>query len=168
MSEKLDQMIARRQLSPGDAELWRQQHGDLKEFSEEEVLDWLAKQYGLTYADLEDADPDRQLLSLFPARVLLKHELLPLARVNSHVNVATARLFATEGIDILRSLTGLKLEPVLAPTEAIQRELKKRLGVGADTLGKLEEEGALTVIDEARDEDVDLDDAARMPRSSVS
>ncbi len=161
MSEKLDQMIARRQLSPGDAELWRQQHGDLKEFSEEEVLDWLAKQYGLTYADLEDADPDRQLLSLFPARVLLKHELLPLARVNSHVNVATARLFATEGIDILRSLTGLKLEPVLAPTEAIQRELKKRLGVGADTLGKLEEEGALTVIDEARDEDVDLDDAAQ-------
>ncbi|MCE5228402.1 GspE/PulE family protein [bacterium] len=162
MSEKLDQMIARRQLSPQDAELWRQQHDEsVKEFSEEEILSWLAGQYGLNYANLEDVDPDRQLLSLFPARVLLKHELLPLGRENSHVNVATARLFATEGIDILRSLTGLKLEPVLAPAEAIQRELKRRLGVGADTLGKLEEDGALTVIDEARDEDVDLDDAAQ-------
>ncbi|MEN6627045.1 MAG: GspE/PulE family protein [Candidatus Sumerlaeia bacterium] len=162
MNERIDQMIARRQLSPQDAELWRQQHGDsVKEFSEEEILGWLAKQYGLNYADLEDIEPDRQLLSLFPARVLLKHELLPLARVNGHVNVATARLFATEGIDILGSLTGLKLEPVLAPTESILRELKKRLGVGADTLGRLEEEGALTVIDESRDEDVDLDDAAQ-------
>ncbi len=84
--------------------------------------------------------PDRQLLSLFPARILLKEELLPLQRVNGHVEVATSRLFATQGLDALKTLTGLNLKPVLASTEAIQREMKKRLGVGADTIGTLDEE----------------------------
>jgi general secretion pathway protein E/type IV pilus assembly protein PilB len=36
-------------------------------------------------------------------------------------------------------MTGLRLKPVLAPTEAIQREMKKRLGVGADTIDTLGE-----------------------------
>jgi len=34
----------------------------------------------------------------------------------------------------------LNLKPVLASSEAIQREIKKRLGVGADTIGTLDEE----------------------------
>jgi hypothetical protein len=60
----------------------------------------------------------------FPARVLLKEELLPLQRVNGVVEVATSRLFATQGLDTLKTLTGLKVKPVLAPTEAIRREMK--------------------------------------------
>jgi hypothetical protein len=37
------------------------------------------------------------VLTLFPARMLLKDELLPLRRVNGSVEVATSRLFATQG-----------------------------------------------------------------------
>jgi general secretion pathway protein E len=37
---------------------------------------------------------------------------------------------------------------VLATTEAVQREIKKRLGVGADTIGTLEEEKTIQVVDE--------------------
>jgi len=48
----------------------------------------------------------------------------------------------------LRTLSGLKLAPVLAPRLAIQREMKQRLGVGADTLDTLEKEAALQVVDE--------------------
>jgi hypothetical protein len=35
---------------------------------EEDVLRWLAKEYGLTrsYTTLDDVEPDRELLSLFP------------------------------------------------------------------------------------------------------
>ena len=110
--------------------------------SEEDVLRWLAQEYDLTYTTLEDIEPDRQLLSLFPARILLKEELLPLRRVNGSVEVATSRLFATQGLDALKTMTGLNLKPVLASSEAIQREMKKRLGVGADTIGTLDEEEA--------------------------
>ncbi len=148
----LARMTASRQLSSLDAAALAKQvlH------SEEEVLRWLAREYDLGYTTLEDIEPDRQLLSLFPARILLKEELLPLQRVNGHVEVATSRLFATQGFDALKTLTGLNLKPVLASTESIQREIKKRLGVGADTIGTLDEEKSIQVVDENA-ENTDLD-----------
>src|SRR5665213_1311966 len=126
--ELLERMVASRQLSSLDADALLRAKPNVQ--SEEEILRWLANEYGLGYTTLEDVNPDRQLLSLFPARILLKEELLPLQRVNGSVEVATSRLFATQGLDALKTLTGLNLKPVLASTEAIQREMKKRLGGG--------------------------------------
>ncbi len=156
-------MVAARQLSVADAATLAQRPagGPKAVASEEDVLRWLAGEYGLTYTDLEIVELDRELLSLFPPRILLKEELLPLKRVNGSVEVATSRLFATQGLDTLKAMTGLKLKPVLAPSEAIQREMKKRLGVGADTIGTLEEEAPLQVVSEdGSEEDTDLDAAA--------
>jgi general secretion pathway protein E/type IV pilus assembly protein PilB len=128
--------------------------------SEEEILRWLAAEYGISFSTLEDVEPEKEVLGLFPARLLLRDELLPLRRVNGAVEIATSRLFATQGLDALRSLTGLRLRPVLAPSEAVQREMKKRLGVGADTIGTLDEEAPLQVVDEDQAEDNNLDAAA--------
>ena len=128
--------------------------------SEEDALRWLAEEYGVAYTSLEEVEPDKEVLSLFPARILLKDELLPLRRVNGCVEVATSRLFATQALDTLRTMTGLRLKPVLAPSEAIQREMKKRLGVGADTIDTLEEETPFQVVDEGGEEDTNLDTAA--------
>jgi muconolactone delta-isomerase len=95
-SELLDRMVAARQLSAVDAaELAQQSNLSLQ--TEEGVLRWLANEYDLSFTALDDVEPDRQLLSLFPARILLKEELLPLRRVNGSVEVATSRLFATQG-----------------------------------------------------------------------
>jgi general secretion pathway protein E/type IV pilus assembly protein PilB len=152
----LERMVASRQLSAGDAETLLRS-GAAK--TEEDVLRWLAKEYGVAYTTLEDIEPDRQLLSLFPARILLKEELLPLKRLNGTVEIATSRLFATQGLDALKTLTGLNLKPVLASSESIQREMKKRLGVGADTIDTLDEEKGFEVVDENA-EDTDLDSAA--------
>lgn len=161
-SELLNRMVATRQLSAVDAaDLARQSSTSIQ--SEEDVLRWLANEYDLSFTALDDVEPDRQLLSLFPARILLKEELLPLRRVNGSVEIATSRLFATQGLDALKTLTGLSLKPVLTPTETLQRELKKRLGVGADTMGELAEDSALQVVDEDKDDgdlDVDAEDAS--------
>ncbi|HWD94604.1 MAG TPA: GspE/PulE family protein [Verrucomicrobiae bacterium] len=151
----LDRMVAARQLSSIDAESLARAKPPVK--TEEDVLRWLAAEYGLAYTTLEDLEPDRQLLSLFPARILLKEELLPLKRSNGTVEVATSRLFATQGLDALKTLTGLNLKPILASSEAIQREMKKRLGVGADTIGTLGEEKGFEVVDENPDDDTNLD-----------
>ncbi|MCX8107478.1 MAG: GspE/PulE family protein, partial [Verrucomicrobiae bacterium] len=43
---------------------------------------------------------------------------------------------------------------------AIQREMKKRLGVGADTIDTLDEESPIEVVDEGQEEDTNLDVAA--------
>ena len=79
----LERMVASRQLSSLDADTLAK----LNLHSEEEILRWLANEYGLGFTTLEDVEPDRQLLSLFPARILLKEELLPLQRVNGNVEV---------------------------------------------------------------------------------
>jgi len=160
LKQLLDRMVEAKQLSCADAETLKLRLGP-KELpqSEEEILRWLAGEYALTYTTLEDMEPDRQLLSLFPARILLKEQLLPLRRVNGAVEVATSRLFATQGLDALKTMTGLRLKPVLAPAEAIEREMKKRLGVGADTIDTLDEEAPFQVVDENK-EDTNLDSAA--------
>ncbi|MBI2928939.1 MAG: type II/IV secretion system protein [Verrucomicrobia bacterium] len=163
MTQLLDRMIAGKQLSATDAEtLERQcQQGARPPLqSEEDVLRWLAKEYGVPFTSLEAVEPDKQVLSLFPARILLRDELLPLRRDNGCVEVATSRLFATQGLDTLKTMTGLRLKPVLAPSEAIQREMKKHLGVGADTIDTLDEEAPFQVVDEDKEEGTNLDTAA--------
>ncbi|MFP4379373.1 MAG: GspE/PulE family protein [Candidatus Sumerlaeia bacterium] len=159
----LERMIETGQLSAMDADRLADaaNHADGPDpASEESVLEWLADEYGLRYDDLSSIDPDRQLVSAFPARILLKHELLPIRRVKGEVEIATSHLFATEGLDTLRSMMREKCVPVLAPTAAILREMKKRLGVGADTLDNLEEEAGLMVVNERDEDNVDLDEAA--------
>lgn len=159
----IERMVAGRQLSSADAsiltKLIRAGNGPSAK-SEEDVLRWLAKEYDLGFTTLQDIEPDRELLSLFPARVLLKDELLPLQRTNGVVEVATSRLFSTHGLDTLKTMTGLKIKPILAPTEAIRNEMKKRLGVGADTIDTLDDAAPLQVVDEGSDDDGNLDNAA--------
>ncbi len=160
----LERMVSEKQLSAVDADaLVRAKHTVQ---SEEDVLQWLAKEYGLSYTTLENIEPDRQLLSLFPARILLKEQLLPLRRLNGSAEVATSRLFATQGLDSLKTLTGLSLKPVLASMEAIQREIKKHLGVGADTIDTLHEEKSFQVVDDNID-DTNLDAAAEDEASII-
>jgi general secretion pathway protein E/type IV pilus assembly protein PilB len=159
----IEKMVGAKQLSSIDAQaLLRQaQSGAINGVqTEADVLRWLAGEYDLSFTTLEEVDPDRQLLSLFPARILLKEELLPLRRLNGTVEVATSRLFSTQGLDLLKSITGLNLRPVLATGEAIQREMKKRLGVGADTIDTLGEEASFQVVDENPDDETNLDSAA--------
>src|SRR5947207_15040116 len=89
----LERMVEAKQLSSADAKtLVRQSRQGPKELpqSEEEILRWLANDYAVAYTALEDMEPDRQLLSLFPARILLKEQLLPFRRINGTVAVATS------------------------------------------------------------------------------
>jgi len=156
VDQLLNRLVAAKQLSAPDAETLRRARQPVA--SEEDVLRWLAKEYGLAFTTLDELEPDRELLSLFPARILLKEELLPLRRVNGTVEIATSRLFATQGLDALTTLTGLTLKPVLASSEAMQREIKRHLGVGADTIGTLDEEKSIQVMDDGH-EDTNLDAA---------
>ena len=159
LPDLLSRMIAARQLTTTDARSYLKQNPGADALTEERVLRWLAREYGVPFAKLDELEPDKQVLSLFPARLLLRDELLPLRRVDNQIEIATSRLFATQGLDGLKALTGLRLRPVLAPSEAIQREMKKRLGVGADTIDTLDDEAGLQVLDE-NSTDNNLDEAA--------
>jgi len=104
---------------------------------EAEVLRFLARELGVPYVDLEKDPPTTELLSRFPARLLLKHCLLPVREDDGSVTVATNRLSDTTGLDELRLVSGKHLQPAAAPSAEINRCLKHFLGVGADTVQSL-------------------------------
>ncbi|MBM3845558.1 MAG: type II/IV secretion system protein, partial [Verrucomicrobia bacterium] len=159
MDQFLASLVEARKLSDADKALIRQAPLPQPP-TEDAVLRWLATEYDVPHSTLDDVSIDKQLLALFPARLLLKDELLPLRRTGNDVEIATSRLFATQTIDALKSLTGLRLKPVLSPSDAIQREIKKHLGVGADTLDTLGDEASFQVVDEDGTEANNLDSAA--------
>ncbi|MFN0056266.1 MAG: GspE/PulE family protein [Planctomycetales bacterium] len=106
--------------------------------SEEQVLQALASELGMRYVELTQTPPiDRELLERFPAREIFRHTLFPLSRRNGSVVVATSDPFDLEALDEVSSLSGFRLEPVLARRDDISRLIKEQLGVGGDTITEM-------------------------------
>ncbi|MCX6968050.1 MAG: GspE/PulE family protein, partial [Verrucomicrobia bacterium] len=159
-SDLLARMVESRQLSALDAEAFARLGPSVAAETEADVLQWLAGEYGLAFTTLEDVELDRGLSGRFPARILLKEELLPLREEDGRIEIALSRLFAEPGLDCLKAFTSLEIKPVLAPSEALQREIKKHLGVGADTLNLLEQEEGFQVVSEDANDGQDVEKAA--------
>ena len=158
---KILPLIEGQKMSPLDADRFAQYLGDVSlndHELEEKALKWLAEEYGLKYQNLEKIEIDSTLLRQFPARILLKENLLPLAEANGKVIIATSQLFRREGLQQLTALTGQQFKLVLATEIQLEKEIKRILGVGADTLDELRSDH-LQIVDEEPEEG-DLDQAA--------
>lgn len=127
---------------------------------EEKVLRSLASHFEVPYVELGEFQAPKDFFAKFPARVLLDHHLLPMNEEDGVVTVATSRLFDTSGLDELRLTTGMDFRPALAPTQEIDRAMKRLMGVGADTLQTMSEEGGIRVLSEGDNNDLDLSKAA--------
>jgi len=161
MKKLLEKMVTLKQLTFEDSQQILQLGAGVVSPSEEGVLRWLANEYNIAFVGGDDLKPDLALLNEFPARILLKYELLPLRRVDGVVWVALSRLFITQGLDILRAAVGEELLPVLAVSADIRSEIKARLGVGADTLDSIEKDSLLQIVEEENEQGVDLDAATQ-------
>src|SRR2546421_3614783 len=132
---------------------------------EEAVLRFLAEAFELPFIEssrLEQSPPGKEFLASFPARILLRHHLLPIEERDGITLVATSRITDMAALDELRLASGRDVAAALAASTEIDRCLKKVLGVGADTLQTLNAEGSdLQVIDAREDEDLDLANAAQ-------
>jgi general secretion pathway protein E len=133
---------------------------------EEKILRSLAAYFDVPFIDLEKDGaqhaPSKELLSKFPARILLDRRLMPLAENGDGVAVVTSRIFDNAGLDELRLATVLDVHPVIAPSAEIDRFIKKYLGVGADTLQSmgLDDDDGVKVLEDYNEEDLDLSTAA--------
>src|SRR6185369_2243398 len=105
--------------------------------TEEQVLQALASELGMKYVELGEVTVDRNLLERFPAREIFRHTLFPLSRRNGSVVVATSDPFDLEALDEVSSISGYRLEPVLARHDDISRLIKEQLGVGGDTITEM-------------------------------
>src|SRR4029078_3922131 len=131
---------------------------DLGMVSEGAALQALGGEGGIPVVALEAQKIDLNLLRGFPLKLIHRHSVFPIERVNGTLRVATSDPFDLYPLDELSATTGLTIEPVLAQREQIARHIKAHLGVGSETIDDLmaqQEEEEIQLLD-----DVDIDSAS--------
>lgn len=122
--------------------------------SERKLLEVMAEELHLPLADLSDISIDQHTLRSLPLKIVYRKRLVPIARQNGTVTVATSDPFDLYVFDEVKLLTGLNVQPVLAPREDIEKVIKTHYGLGGDTLDELvgDEEG-LDIVSSAEASD---------------
>ncbi len=129
---------------------------------EQELVNFLSKQYGVPAVNLREYDLDPSVVKLVPQEICEKYNLIPINRAGSTLVIAMADPSDIFAIDDVKFLTGLNVEAVIASEgairEAIEREFKKETisteteDIYEDALQILEEEiEDLEVVQESED-----------------
>ncbi len=116
---------------------------------EEALFPALADEFGLQFVDLTQTEVDPAALAGIPQKLVHKKNLMPLARSNGTLVVATGDPFDSYALDELQTITGLQIHPVLGSPKEIARLLKMHFGIGGDNV-------ALIMQDKKKDDDLEL------------
>ncbi|MFQ5697337.1 MAG: type IV-A pilus assembly ATPase PilB [Myxococcota bacterium] len=90
---------------------------------ENELAEFVSKQYGVPTIDLDAFEIDDEIVRLIPEDVALKHLVIPVNRAGSTLIVATADPSNIFAIDDIKFLTGYNVEVVVAAEVAIRRAI---------------------------------------------
>ena len=109
----------------------------LGHLTELQLLEVMAEQLHLPLVNLSDITIDPETLLALPSKIVYRKRLVPISRVNGTLNVATSDAFDLYAFDDIRLMTGLNIQPVLAPQEDIDKLIKAHYGLGGDTLDEM-------------------------------
>ncbi len=87
--------------------------------TEEQLQMAIAIQSGAKLLDTDKVTPDPEAIKLVPKEIAIKHEIFPFAKEKDTLKIATANPFDVITKDKLERITGLKIEPYLAPRDWI-------------------------------------------------
>ena len=82
---------------------------------ERQLLEITGEQLSLSVLDLTNVKIDEDVLRLLPSKFVYRRKLLPIARENGTLKVVTSDPFNLYVFDEIKLLTGLEVQPVLAP-----------------------------------------------------
>jgi type IV pilus assembly protein PilB len=99
----------------------------------------ISRHYGVPYISLPHYEIDPAVVKLLPQEMAVRHQVVPLSRVDRVLTIAMADPTNVAAMDDLKFLTGLELEPLIAPEAAITAAIQKVYGeaAGADELDRL-------------------------------
>src|SRR5437667_3573011 len=97
----------------------------------------MSEQLHMPLVSLTDVTIDAQTLRALPPKLVYRKRLVPISRTNGTLNVATSDAFDLYAFDDIRLMTGLEIQPVLAPREEIEKLIKTHYGLGGDTLDEM-------------------------------
>lgn len=90
---------------------------------ENDLLNFLSKQYHVPSINLEDFEIEPDIIKLVSEEVALKHQILPVHRAGSSLVIAMADPSNIYAIDDVKFLTGYNVEVVVASESQIARSL---------------------------------------------
>jgi type IV pilus assembly protein PilB len=91
---------------------------------ENELTEFVAKQYGVPSINLEDFAIEPEVLALIPEEVATKHNVVPVNRAGSTLILATADPSNIFALDDIKFLTGYNIQPVVASEAAIRAAIE--------------------------------------------
>jgi type IV pilus assembly protein PilB len=92
---------------------------------EDDLTQFLARQYGVTAVNLADFEIEADVLVLIPKDVARKHKVIPINRADKTLIVAMADPSNIQALDDLKFLTGYNIEVVVASEASITEALAK-------------------------------------------
>ncbi|MFI5319169.1 MAG: type IV-A pilus assembly ATPase PilB [Myxococcota bacterium] len=92
---------------------------------ENQLSEFVAKQYGVPDVNLDEFDIDPAVIQLIPEEVAQKHTVVPVNRAGSTLILATADPSNIFAIDDIKFLTGYNVEVVVAAEEQIKRAIDR-------------------------------------------
>jgi type IV pilus assembly protein PilB len=118
--------------------------------SDEDVTNFLSRQYGVPAINLEYFEIDPAVVKLIPQETAKRYQILPLSRVGSALTIAMVDPTNVFAMDDIKFMTGFNIEPVVASETAIMAGIEKAYTVQAP-------EENLDDIMASMDENVDVE-----------
>src|SRR5215471_13502256 len=87
--------------------------------SDEEVTNFLSRQYGVPAINLQYFEIDPAVVKLVPEETAKRYQILPLSRVGASLTIAMADPTNVFAMDDIKFMTGFNIEPVVASAPAI-------------------------------------------------
>ena len=88
--------------------------------SEEDVTNFLSRQYGVPAINLSYFEIDPAVVKLIPFETAKRYQILPLSRVGASLTIAMVDPTNVFAMDDIKFMTGLNVEPVIASESSIQ------------------------------------------------
>jgi type IV pilus assembly protein PilB len=115
---------------------------------ENELTQFLSKQYGVPAINLSEFEIDAEVIRLVPREVAEKHQVIPVNRAGASLIVAMADPSNIFAIDDLKFLTGYNIEVVVASDGAIRDAIEKYYGEQSEQQRELNYDEVMAEFDE--------------------
>jgi len=96
--------------------------------TDEEVTNFLSRQYGVPAINLQYFEIDATVVKLVPEETAKRYQILPLSRVGASLTIAMVDPTNVFAMDDIKFMTGFNIEPVVASESAILEAIDKAYG----------------------------------------
>jgi len=100
--------------------------------SDEDVTNFLSRQYGVPAINLSYFEIDPSVVKLIPFETAKRYQILPLSRVGASLTIAMVDPTNVFAMDDIKFMTGFNIEPVVASESSILEGIEKAYGTSKE------------------------------------